>query len=101
CLVLNDTVKVTMIRWRVLNKAVKTPLDMTPQSAAGARVGLTPEAADDRCRMDQRSSAASGVRPTLAPAALCGVISSGVLAALLRTRHLIIVTFTVSFRTRQ
>lgn len=48
CLVLNDTVKVAMIRWRVLNKAAKTPLDMTPQSAAGARVGLTPEAADDR-----------------------------------------------------
>jgi len=48
CLVLNDTVKVAMISWLVLNTAAKTPLDMTPQGAEGGRARLSPEAADDR-----------------------------------------------------
>jgi len=33
CLGVNDAVKVTMIKWRVLSAGVKMPVDMTPQIA--------------------------------------------------------------------
>ena len=32
CLVLNDAVKVAMIKWRVLNAVVRKPTDVSPQS---------------------------------------------------------------------
>ena len=35
CLVINDAVKVAMIKWRVLNAVVKKPVDATPQIAIG------------------------------------------------------------------
>jgi len=31
CLVLNDAVKVAMIKWRVLNSVARTPADVTPE----------------------------------------------------------------------
>jgi hypothetical protein len=36
CLVVNDAVKVVMIKWRVLNRALKKPVDVTPQIAKRA-----------------------------------------------------------------
>jgi H+-transporting ATPase len=36
CLVVNDAVKVVMIKWRVLNRAPKKPVDVTPQIAKRA-----------------------------------------------------------------
>ena len=36
CLVVNDAVKVAMIRWRVLNAVAKKPVDLTPQIAKRA-----------------------------------------------------------------
>jgi len=36
CLVLNDAVKVAMIKWRVLNAVVRKPVDVTPQIAKRA-----------------------------------------------------------------
>jgi hypothetical protein len=36
CLVVNDAVKVAMIKWRVLNAAAKKPVDATPQIAKRA-----------------------------------------------------------------
>jgi plasma-membrane proton-efflux P-type ATPase len=36
CLVVNDIIKVVMIKWRVLNKAVKKPVDLIPQIAKRA-----------------------------------------------------------------
>src|SRR5664279_5539710 len=36
CLVLNDAVKVVMIKWRVLNAVAKKPADVTPQIARRA-----------------------------------------------------------------
>jgi hypothetical protein len=36
CLVVNDAVKVAMIKWRVLNAVAKKPIDMTPQIAKRA-----------------------------------------------------------------
>jgi hypothetical protein len=36
CLVVNDAIKVAMIKWRVLNAVAKKPVDMTPQIAKRA-----------------------------------------------------------------
>jgi hypothetical protein len=36
CLVVNDAVKVAMIKWRVPNAVAKKPVDMTPQIAKRA-----------------------------------------------------------------
>jgi plasma-membrane proton-efflux P-type ATPase len=36
CLVVNDAVKVTMIKWRVVNAVAKKPIDVTPQIAKRA-----------------------------------------------------------------
>jgi plasma-membrane proton-efflux P-type ATPase len=36
CLVLNDTLKVAMIKWRVLNAVARKPVDVTPQIAKRA-----------------------------------------------------------------
>ena len=36
CMVVNDAVKVVMIKWLVLNAVVKKPVDVTPQTASGA-----------------------------------------------------------------
>jgi hypothetical protein len=36
CLVVNDAVKVAMIKWRVLNAGVKKPVDVTPRIAKRA-----------------------------------------------------------------
>jgi membrane protein implicated in regulation of membrane protease activity len=36
CLVVNDAVKVAMIKWRVVNAVVKKPADVTPQIAKRA-----------------------------------------------------------------
>lgn len=36
CLVVNDAVKVAMIKWRVLNVVAKKPVDVTPQIAKRA-----------------------------------------------------------------
>jgi hypothetical protein len=36
CLVVNDAVKVAMIRWRVLNAVAKKPVDVIPQIAKRA-----------------------------------------------------------------
>ena len=36
CLVVNDAVKVAMIKWRVLNAVAKKPVDVTPQTAKRA-----------------------------------------------------------------
>jgi hypothetical protein len=36
CLVLNDAVKVAMIKWRVLNAVARKPVDVTPQIAKRA-----------------------------------------------------------------
>jgi hypothetical protein len=36
CLVVNDAVKVAMIKWRVLSVVAKKPLDVTPQIAKRA-----------------------------------------------------------------
>ena len=36
CLVVNDAMKVAMIKWRVLNAVAKKPVDMTPQIAKRA-----------------------------------------------------------------
>jgi plasma-membrane proton-efflux P-type ATPase len=36
CLVVNDALKVVMIKWRVLNRAPKKPVDVTPQIAKRA-----------------------------------------------------------------
>jgi hypothetical protein len=36
CLVINDVVKVAMIKWRVLNAVAKKPVDVTPQIAKRA-----------------------------------------------------------------
>jgi hypothetical protein len=36
CLVVNDAVKVAMIKWRVLNAVAKKPVDVTPQIAKRA-----------------------------------------------------------------
>jgi hypothetical protein len=36
CLVINDTLKVAMIKWRVLNVAARKPVDLTPQIAKRA-----------------------------------------------------------------
>jgi hypothetical protein len=36
CLVVNDAVKVTMIKWRVVNAVAKKPIDLTPQIAKRA-----------------------------------------------------------------
>ena len=33
CLIVNDALKVAMIKWRVLNVVVKKPVDVTPQIA--------------------------------------------------------------------
>jgi hypothetical protein len=36
CLVLNDAVKVAMIKWRVLNSVARKPADVTPEIAKRA-----------------------------------------------------------------
>jgi hypothetical protein len=36
CLVVNDAVKVVMIKWRVLNAVARKPVDVTPQIAKRA-----------------------------------------------------------------
>jgi hypothetical protein len=36
CLVVNDAVKVAMIKWRVVNAVAKKPVDVTPQIAKRA-----------------------------------------------------------------
>jgi hypothetical protein len=36
CLVVNDALKVLMIKWRVLNAVAKRPVDVTPQIAKRA-----------------------------------------------------------------
>ena len=36
CLLLNDAVKVAMIKWRVLNAVARKPVDVTPQIAKRA-----------------------------------------------------------------
>ena len=36
CLVVNDAVKVVMIKWRVLNAVVSKPVDVTPKIAKRA-----------------------------------------------------------------
>ncbi len=36
CMVVNDAVKVVMIKWLVLDAVVRKPVDVTPQTAGGA-----------------------------------------------------------------
>ena len=50
CLVVNDTVKVAMIKWRVLNVVAKEPIDVTPQVAKRAY-----ELYEQRGRQDGRA----------------------------------------------
>ena len=50
CLVLNDAVKVAMIKWRVLNAVAKKPVDLTPQIAQRAY-----ELYEQRGRQDGRA----------------------------------------------
>jgi hypothetical protein len=50
CLVVNDTVKVAMIKWRVLNAVAKEPIDVTPQVAKRAY-----ELYEQRGRQDGRA----------------------------------------------
>ena len=51
CLVVNDAVKVAMIKWRVLNVVVKKPVDVTPQIAKRAY-----ELYEQRGRQDGRAA---------------------------------------------
>ena len=51
CLVLNDAVKVAMIKWRVLNAVAKKPADVTPQIAKRAY-----ELYEQRGRQDGRAA---------------------------------------------
>jgi hypothetical protein len=50
CLVLNDAVKVAMIKWRVLNAVARKPVDVTPQIAKRAY-----ELYEQRGRQDGRA----------------------------------------------
>jgi H+-transporting ATPase len=50
CLVVNDAIKVAMIKWRVLNAGVKNPVDVTPQIAKRAY-----ELYEQRGRQDGRA----------------------------------------------
>jgi plasma-membrane proton-efflux P-type ATPase len=50
CLVVNDAVKVAMIKWRVINVAIKRPVDITPQIAKRAY-----ELYEQRGRQDGRA----------------------------------------------
>ena len=50
CLVLNDAIKVAMIKWRVLNAVVSKPVDVTPQIAQRAY-----ELYEQRGRQDGRA----------------------------------------------
>ena len=50
CLVVNDAVKVAMIKWRVLNAVIKKPVDVTPQIAKRAY-----ELYEQRGRQDGRA----------------------------------------------
>jgi hypothetical protein len=50
CLVVNDALKVAMIKWRVLNAVVKKPVDVTPQIAKRAY-----ELFEQRGRQDGRA----------------------------------------------
>jgi hypothetical protein len=50
CLVLNDAVKVAMIKWRVLNAVVRKPVVVTPQVAKRAY-----ELYEQRGRQDGRA----------------------------------------------
>jgi len=50
CLVVNDAVKVAMIKWRVLNAVAKKPVDVTPQIAKRAY-----ELYEQRGRQDGRA----------------------------------------------
>ena len=50
CLVLNDAVKVAMIKWRVLNAVAKKPVNLTPQIAKRAY-----ELYEQRGRQDGRA----------------------------------------------
>jgi hypothetical protein len=50
CLLVNDTVKVAMIKWRVANAVAKKPVDMTPQIAKRAY-----ELYEQRGRQDGRA----------------------------------------------
>jgi Protein of unknown function (DUF2934) len=51
CLVVNDGMKVAMIRWRVLNAVAKNPVDVTPQIAKRAY-----ELYEKRGRQDGRAA---------------------------------------------
>jgi H+-transporting ATPase len=51
CLVVNDTVKVVMIKWRILNVVNKKPVDLTPQIARRAY-----ELYEQRGRQDGRAT---------------------------------------------
>jgi hypothetical protein len=51
CLVVNDAVKVAMIKWRVLNAVAKNPMDVTPQIAKRAY-----ELYEQRGRQDGRAA---------------------------------------------
>jgi len=51
CLVVNDAVKVAMIKWRVLNAVAKKPIDVTPQIAKRAY-----ELYEKRGRQDGRAA---------------------------------------------
>jgi hypothetical protein len=50
CLVVNDALKVAMIKWRVLNAMGKKPIDVTPQIAKRAY-----ELYEQRGRQDGRA----------------------------------------------
>ena len=50
CLVVNDAVKVEMIKWRVPNAVAKSPVDVTPQIAKRAY-----ELYEQRGRQDGRA----------------------------------------------
>jgi Protein of unknown function (DUF2934) len=51
CLVVNDALKVAMIKWRVLNAVAKKPIDATPQIAKRAY-----ELYEQRGRQDGRAA---------------------------------------------
>jgi H+-transporting ATPase len=51
CLVVNDAVKIAMIKWRVLNAVAKKPVDVTPQIAKRAY-----ELYEKRGRQDGRAA---------------------------------------------
>jgi hypothetical protein len=50
CLLVNDAVKVAMIKWRVLNAVAKNPVDLTPRISKRAY-----ELYEQRGRQDGRS----------------------------------------------